>query len=101
MKKSPPPRKPKADDEEEEKKAPPPAPAPAKRKGVLKPSTNYPEAENFSIRNTVCGQWTFVRKTDLIKVPKQAETCSEIIKRTYLRDKLVKDYFERFDLGPD
>ena len=33
------------------------------------------------------------------KLPKHADLCTEIIKRTYLKDKLVKEFFEGFDLG--
>jgi len=82
--------------EEEKKPVEPKAQAYIKR-GILWPPWNEPESELFSIRNTECGRWTNTRKNEPIKIPQWAEICNEIIKRTYVRDKFVKEFFDKFD----
>lgn len=93
----------KNEEKKEEKKEPPPKPAAAPAgslwKGVLWPSINYPESEDFSLWNTYVGRWSHKRTSIPNKIPKHADLCTEIIKRTFLKDKLVKEFFEGFDLG--
>jgi len=90
------------EEKKEEKKEPPKpvaAPAGSLWKGILRPSVNYPESEEYSLRNTYVGRWSHKWTSIPNKIPKHADLCTEIIKRTYLKDKLVKDFFEGFDLG--
>ena len=73
---------------------------PIERLEVLKYSTrcptNIPGSKNYSMKNTVCGRQGVSKKYDTIIIKDFELILEEIMKETYLNDKLVEDHFKEF-----
>ena len=57
---------------------------------------NVPKSKNYSMKNTVCGRQGVSSKHDTIIVHKYEMLLEEIMKQTFLNDKLVEDHFKEF-----
>ena len=62
---------------------------------------NVPGYKSYSMKNTVCGRKGISKKIDKLVISEFEYLFEEIMKQTFINDKLVEDHFKSFSKHPD